>query len=180
MRYLSVFFCILGIIVQSFAQEEEKDSKSLGHEPRWRGAIMMGNSHVPKAFDGEKNILVIPTWGFDLDYYFHPSWSFAFQSDIKLQSFEVKEEGALLERSFPFSTILVGHYHFKRHWSVYAGPGYEFEKNENLFLWRIGTEYSFEISENFEIALNFIYENKQNIYDTWMFGVAFNKVLGRK
>lgn len=180
MKHFLLFSWLFLFIGPLMAQEHNLEQAESGHTPRWRGAIMMGNSHVPRAFDGEKNILVIPTWGFDVDYYFHPRWSVAFQSDIKLQSFEVKDEGTLLERSFPFSTVLAAHYHFKRHWSVFTGPGYEFEKSENLFLWRVGTEYSFEITEKFEIALNFIFEDKQGVYDTWMFGVAFNKVLGRK
>ena len=34
---------------------------------------MMANSHVPNATEGGKKIAIIPTWGFDLDYFFHPS-----------------------------------------------------------------------------------------------------------
>jgi hypothetical protein len=45
---------------------------------------------------------------------------------------------------------------------------------------RIGTEYSFEITENFEIALNFIYENKDEVFDALTFGIAFNKKLWEK
>jgi len=46
------------------------------HKPQIRGAIMMANSHVPNAMQGEKSIAVIPAWGFDLDYFFHPHWLF--------------------------------------------------------------------------------------------------------
>lgn len=60
------------------------------------------------------------------------------------------------------------------------GPGYEFERHENFYLGKAGTEYSFEITEEFEIALNLSYENKQEVYDAWTFGIAFNKVLWRK
>jgi len=72
------------------------------------------------------------------------------------------------------------HYHALRHWSFYLGPGYEFESHENLFLVKAGTEYSFEITEDFEIALNLIYENKEEVYDAWTFGIAFNKKLWEK
>ncbi|MCU0361326.1 MAG: hypothetical protein MUF75_11535 [Bacteroidia bacterium] len=41
----------------------------------------------------------------------------------------------------------------------------------------LGTEYSFEITENFEIALILLFENKQNVYNIWTFGIAFNKKL---
>lgn len=85
-----------------------------------------------------------------------------------------------LKRTYPFASAVCMHYHALHHWSFYAGPGYELEGHENLFLVRLGTEYSFEISENFEIALNLIYENKEEVYDTWTFGIAFNKVLLEK
>jgi len=169
--------CLLLACSTTLAQEKE-DSE---HKPKIRGAIMMANSHSPKAFEGETKVTVIPTWGFDVDYFFHPRWSVALQGDIKLQSFEVEEENNVaLERNFPVALATVIHYHALRHWSFYLGPGYELESHENLFLVRAGTEYSFEITENFEIALNLIYENKDEVYDTWTFGIAFNKKLWEK
>jgi hypothetical protein len=160
------------------AQEKESEEFT----PKIRGAIMMANSHVPKAFEGGKKVTVIPTWGFDVDYFFHPRWSVALQGDIKLQNFEIKleESNVALERSFPVALATVLHYHALRHWSFYIGPGYELEQHENFFLVRAGTEYSFEITENFEIALNLLYENKDEVYDTWTFGIAFNKKLWGK
>ncbi len=155
------------------AQETESNE----HKPKIRGAIMMANSHIPKATEGGKSVHVVPTWGIDVDYFFHSRWSVGFQSDVKLQSFEVEENNVELERSYPLAISGVLHYHALRHWSFYAGPGYEIESHENLFLVRLGTEYSFEITENFEIALNLIYENKQEVYDAWTFGIAFNKRL---
>lgn len=177
---LPVFiFLFFGLLSESFAQEAGETEKSEDFRPQIRGAIMMMNSHVPRSFEDDRKVAVIPAWGFDVDYFFHPRWSLAVQADLKLQSFEIEDEGVLLERSFPFSVATVAHYHFKRHWSVFTGPGYEFEKSENLYFWKLGTEYSFEISEKFEIALNLSFENKQNVYDSWNFGIAINKLLWR-
>ncbi len=163
----------------SFAQEEEKEGPEL-HRKQIRAAIMMANSHVPNAYEGDTKVDVSPTWGFDVDYFFHKRWSVALQGDIKIQKFEVDFEGGTLERSYPIALAGVIHYHAMRHWSFYVGPGYELDKNENLFLVKLGTEYSFEISEDFEIALNLAIENKDNVYDTWTFGVAFNKRIWAK
>jgi len=169
------------LVLSSFAKfvtAQEAENKE--HKPKIRGAIMIANSHVPSATEGGKEVAIIPAWGFDVDYFFHPRWSVALQGDVKLQSFEIEREQAELERTYPFATALVLHYHAKRHWSFYAGPGYEFERHENLFLVKLGTEYSFEITENFEIALNLMYENKEGVYDAWTFGIAFNKKLWEK
>lgn len=60
------------------------------------------------------------------------------------------------------------------------GPGHEFEKSQNLSLAQLGAEYRFEITEDSEIALNLAYENKEQVYDEWTFGVAFNKKIWQK
>jgi len=170
------FLMLVFYVSATLAQEAEREE----HKPKIRGAIMMANSHVPNATEGGKKVAIIPTWGFDVDYFFHRRWSVALQGDIKLQSFEVEENNVALERTNPFAIAVVVHYHALRHWSFYAGPGYEFESHENFFLVKVGTEYSFEITENFEIALNLIYENKEEVYDAWTFGIAFNKKLWGK
>lgn len=173
-KTLGLFFLLLiGVLSYAFAQESsEEESK-----PKIRGAIMMANSHVPQATEGGKKVAIMPTWGFDVDYFFHPRWSVAVQGDIKLQSFEVESHEVTVERTNPFALAAVIHYHALRHWSFYVGPGIELESHENFYLFKGGTEYSFEITENFEIALNLIYENKEGIYDTLTFGIAFNKKL---
>jgi hypothetical protein len=173
-----VFLFILLFFVAQFAVAQDTESNE--HKSKIRGAIMIANSHVPHATEGGKEVVIIPTWGFDVDYFFHSRWSVAMQGDVKLQSFEVKDGETLLERTNPFAAALVIHYHTLRHWSFYAGPGYEFEGHENFFLVKAGTEYSFEITENFEIALNLFYENKEEVYDGWTFGIAFNKKLWEK
>ncbi|WP_187175290.1 hypothetical protein [Algoriphagus sp. AK58] len=175
-KTLLILLVLLAFANLGIAQE----SASEGHRPKIRAAILMANSRVPHSYEGEKKLLILPTWGMDVDYFFHPRWSVAFQADIKVQSFEVEKNEASLERSYPVALAGVIHFHALRHWSFYAGPGYELEKSENLFLVKLGTEYSFEITEDFEIALNLAYENKNEVYDSWTFGVAFNKKIWEK
>lgn len=173
---------IIGLMFLTFlsfnthSQNEVKDDDL----PKFRGAIMMANSHVPAATEAGKKVAIMPTWGFDFDYFFHKRWSVALQGDVKLQSFETEDNNTLLKRNYPFTAAVALHFHLKKHWSFYAGPGYEFEPNKNLALIKFGTEYSFEMTDNFEIALNLIYENKQNVYDSWTFGIAFNRKLWSK
>lgn len=175
---IRVAFIGLLILMSTLIKAQEIQSEE--HKPKIRGAIMMANSHVPNATKGGKEVAIVPTWGFDVDYFFYRRWSVAIQGDVKLQSFEVEDGETLLERTNPFALAAVMHYHALRHWSFYLGPGFEFESHENLFLVKAGTEYSFEITEDFEIALNLIYENKEEVYDTWTFGIAFNKKIWQK
>ncbi|HWA34827.1 MAG TPA: hypothetical protein VG737_11880 [Cyclobacteriaceae bacterium] len=173
MKYYSFIIAILLFEGMAHAQQEE-------HRPQIRGAIMMANSHVPSAIEGPLSGVIIPVWGFDVDYFFHRRWSVALQGDIKLQSYEVEDGDTYLVRTNPVALTGVLHYHLIRKWSFFFGPGYELEKHKNLFMLKTGTEYSFEVTEKFEIALNLSYENKQGIYDAITFGVAFNKRLWQK
>jgi len=174
--FWTILLLLVAITPYAYAQESVVEE----FKPKIRGAVMMANSHVPNATEGDKKVAIIPTWGFDFDYFFRPRWSIALQGDIKLQSFEIEDHGVALERTNPFAIAAVIHYHALRHWSFYLGPGFEFESHKNFFMVKAGTEYSFEITENFEIALNLIYENKDDVYDAWTFGIAFNKKLWEK
>jgi hypothetical protein len=175
MKVIKLIAASVLIAFTAYCQENTK-----AHKPMIRGAIMMANSHVPQAIEGNFKGVIIPTWGLDVDYFFHKHWSAALQGDIKLQSFEIEEEHAFLERTNPIALVGVLHYHFVKHWSIYAGPGIELDKTKNLLMMRFGSEYSFEINENFEIALNLNYENKLEVYDALTFGIAFNKKLWSK
>jgi hypothetical protein len=158
--------------------QEEKDEPFV---PKIRGAIMMANSHVPSATQGGKEVIIIPMWGFDVFYSFHKRWSIGIQTDVKLQSFEVEDENQLaLSRSFPVSLALIGQYRAFKHVSFYLGPGIEIEKSRNLFMVKAGLEYNFEISEQFEIGLGLIYENRAEVYDGYSFGITFSKKLWEK
>jgi hypothetical protein len=176
MRTILTLVFFLFLMQYSIAQEDSLVKKT----PLVRAAIMMGNSHTPNNADPNTTAVVAPTWGLDIDYLFHKKLAVAFQADIKLQNIIVQDEATTLRRENPLTIATVLHYNIIKAWSVYAGPGYEFETHKNLYLVKIGTEYSFEVNENFEIAVNLIYENKESIYDTWTFGVAFNKVLLHK
>jgi hypothetical protein len=146
--------------------------------PELRGAIIMGYSHIPQAYEGEKTVAVIPSWGLDLDYAFNSKWAAVVQVDIKLQSFEVEDENNFnLTRNYPASFCLAGLYQPIPHLSVFLGPGIEYESTRSLWIFKIGTEYSFEISEIFEIGVGIIYENREELYEGWTFGVSFNTRL---
>lgn len=98
---------LLGFVLQTLAQESVVMDE---HRPMVRGAIMMANSHIPNATEGGHKVAIVPTWGFDVDYFFHPRWSVALRGDIKLQSFEVEHDNVLLERTYPIAVAAVIHY----------------------------------------------------------------------
>jgi hypothetical protein len=172
---LAIVLALSALTPVALAQEnpskEEKDNA-------WSLVLLMANSHIPAATEGGKVVTVIPTWGLDLDYRFSPHWSIALQTDVKIQSFEVSHNETVLERSFPFTVAIVPHYYLAKNWSFMAGPGYEIEKNKNIFLIKAGAEYGFELTERFEFGITAIYENRWEVYDGISFGASFIFALG--
>jgi len=176
-KALGLTLIISGLFgTQAIAREPE----TAEFKPQLRFAVMMANSHALNATKDGKRVIIIPGWGFDLDYRFHKRWSVAFQTDVKLQSFEVEEENVMVKRTFPVSVAGVIHFYPLKHWSFYTGPGCEIEKSKTVFLVKAGTEYSFEITDRFEIGLNFIYEGKIKLYDSFTFGIALNSRVWEK
>lgn len=173
LNILILLLCAFTALVRAQTHEAQ-DS----HEKMWRGALMMANAHVPTQVPSQKYFSVFPAYGADVDYFFHKHWSVAAQGHVILQNYTVHDGHGSLERTYPVSVALAMHYHFVKHWSMYLGPGYEIDKHQDLFLLKLGTEYSFEVTPDFEIGINLMYENKWEIYDSWMFGIAFNKRLG--
>ncbi len=86
MKNLSIILMILASS-KVLAQNEEREPII----PTIWGAIMMADSHVPKATAVGKSVHVISTWAFHIDYFFHPRWSVASLGDITIQSFQVAD-----------------------------------------------------------------------------------------
>ena len=167
--------------VSSLGTVNAQETEEVSNVPQLRGAVVMGYSHIPHAFEGTKTVAIIPSWGLDLDYVFHPKWAVALQTDIKLQSFEVEDKDqVVLVRNYPISFAVVGAYKVLPRWRLFFGPGIEYEQSRSLWIFKLGAEYAFEISEEFEIGVGLMYENRQDLYDGWTFGVSFNRRLWAK
>jgi hypothetical protein len=175
MKYVFLFF-FLGVALVTLGQEVEKREERERHH---RITIMMANSHIPSAteVDGDKAMLVIPTWGLSYDYWFSEKWAVGLHSELFLEQFKIKKSGTeqTVERSYPVGVSLMGLFKPAKRWAFLAGMGREFEKHENFSFISLQTEYGFELPDNWELNLNLIYESKIDAYDTWTFGVGFSK-----
>lgn len=181
---------IVSVLVMLFvssailAQHPEKKSEEEAFQPHSRFTVMMAHymfPHVVQMETGNKNDLV-PAWGVDYDYWFHPKWAIGLHSDLILQQYKIerKNDATELSRSFPISSSLVGIFKPGKHLAFVSGFGKEFEKEETLNLWNIGVEYGFELPRNWELSLNFIYEDKFHAYDSWIMGIGISKSVFSK
>ena len=176
-KCLPILFMMLSTMVGN-AQEKEQD-KEKEEKYRHRITMMMANSHIPNmdGVAGQNKFSLVPTWGFDYDFWFNGKWAIGLHNDLVLQQYKIikEEDHTEVERSYPIGTCIVGIYEPIQHLSFVTGIGKEFEKHETFSMWKIGAEYGFELSKAWELSLNLQYDIKFNAYDSWLFGLGISK-----
>ncbi|HLO82849.1 MAG TPA: hypothetical protein VK166_17915 [Chitinophagaceae bacterium] len=178
--YLSLLF--LSCTIQLLAQEKEEKKES-GEEfkPHSTIGLVISHAHVFAGRDenGKKKVLGLASWGIDYNYHLSPKWAVGLHTDIIIESFKVEEHGGeTIERSYPIAPALMGIYKPNHHWSLMAGVGEEFAKEENFFLTRLGVEYGAEIRNGWEVFGSLAYDIKWSAYDTWVLGLGISKAFG--
>lgn len=145
-----VFFSSL-ISVQLLGQEHQKEEEVF--VPHHAIGLVISHAHVFSGLDadGHRKVLSLPSWGVDYTYHVSEKWALGLHTDIITETFEVEKNLAggssaeVLERSHPVAPAVMTIYKPNHHWNLLFGIGMEFAKEENLFLNRLGAEYSAEI-----------------------------------
>jgi hypothetical protein len=154
-----------GLLAQSAEPETHRGTHRLG--------LGLGHTQLSGSFQGE-NIQSVPlaSWSLDYAYGLSSSWAIGLQFEWLLESFIVEgSDGVSLERAYPLSIIPVGLYRFNEHWSAVAGVGLEVAEGESLALTRLGVEYMWELSPQWEVGATLVWDDKWNYYNSW--GLAF-------
>ncbi len=172
-------FLMFAIITSSFSQESE--AKKENFKPYHSISGLLSHTMIKDGIrDGKTEWIAFPSFAFDYNYVFSPKWRIGLHNDLIFEDFIVEnKEGNELERSEPFASVLVGGFKPGKHFTFEAGMGYEFAKEENLFLTRIGTEYAVELPNEWEFIVNLVYDMKWNAYDSFAFGVGVSKSFGK-
>ncbi len=178
-----ILILFFGITKFSLAQEvnldqdiEIEESKILRHKV----ALILGHTHVPSGFsNGEKKMLVVPSWGFDYNYLLNEKWAIGLHSDFFTESYTVIDFAGKEEfvRERPITSAIVGSYNPHEKWSFIAGAGYEFAKEENLSIIRLGIERGWELPKKWEFIATLQYDLRLEVFNSWMLGLGINKSL---
>ncbi len=162
----------------AIGQEEHLGSEAEEDHPKNKVSFVLSHTHVPGGIneEGDKSWLVRASWGIDYDYYFSHAWSLGLHSDMVLENFEIEEDNIIQERSSPIALILTGGRHWE-HFTLVAGAGMEFAKEENFALARVGAEYGWELPAEWEIAISLVTDIKFGGYNSWVFGLGFAKLF---
>ena len=148
---------------------------------RHRLTAIIGHTAVSRGLEPFQNSkwLLLPSWGIDYDFWINSRLAFGLQSDIILENFSVESfparKGEALQRSFPVSLAFTGLYRLGDHLSLVAGGGVEMATEETLYLWRLGADYGWEISESWELSVNLVYDRKPEAYDSWTLGLGVSR-----
>lgn len=131
------------------------------------------HTYIPTETVDGPELLIIPTFGLDIEYWFNPHWAIGLHNDIELESFEIKTaEGEFIERQFPVVLTLDAIWKPRRYWVLLAGPGYEITPEENFAVFRMGMEFEYEISHWLDISPNVMYDIRDNAFDTFSYGLG--------
>ena len=168
-RPLSYLLFLL-VITPALSQENEKEE-----ETKHKVILLVGLTHIPETIEeGEVlNSENVPTIGLDYFYTLNPKWAIGVVVDLELGKYAVNFGGENIPRENAVVTGVVAGYTLLKGWSVYAGPGVEFESNRNLFIFRATTEYEFELGKNWGLSPGFSYDFKKE-YSTYALGVGIS------
>ena len=182
-RIIAFVIFLIVITPYSLAQQAEMshNNQHAEHEgPGHRVTLVMAYSVLKNHVDeSTNNILVVPTFGLNYDFFFHQKWGVGLHSDIVLQQFKVeKHDGhAELIRENPVAVCVVGLFKPLPSLTLIAGYGIELEKHENIQLLRLGVEYGFHLPGNWELGFALEFDKKFDTYNSWVFGAGFSKLF---
>ena len=174
------YFLSLFILFPFFAtaQEHEGEHEEEHEFKHHRIAIMIGHTHVPKGIEGggDTGGLIVPSWGLNYEYWFNENWAIGLHNDMEITTYAIERvRDTVLERERPFILALVGLYKFDTGFEILTGMGLELEKNENFVVFRLGVEYEIEIGKHWDIAPGFVYDIKEDVYNSFTIGLSVGK-----
>lgn len=178
---------ITSIILLTFSQQlfsQHTDSKhhmedissieTHQDESYFRTSIALAHTYVPQSTVEGKEILIFPSLGLDFEYWFNHKIGLGLHNDIELVVFEVQDDrGNYIQRQYPLLSTLDLLWSPVQNVSLLVGPGIEFEKHQNYFIFRIGIEGEIPINSRIDVAPILFYDVRKNAYDTFSVGIGF-------
>lgn len=167
--YILFLFLTIGHLLYAQEDKEEKEN-------RHYLSITFADTYIPQG-SGLDNLdhkgHFVPSIGIDYLYRLKPRIEVGVMMDFELGHYVIphKED---LERENAFVLCAVATYEILPKWNAFIGGGVELEKHHNLGVFRLGTEYNFDIGEGWSIPLGTFYDIKEG-YDTWSVSVGIGK-----
>ncbi|MGA9270469.1 MAG: hypothetical protein WBV45_07595 [Lutimonas sp.] len=177
LKPVCIVIMILGPLHTVLAQDDDREELKHHHL-----ILTIGHSHIPSgsSVGGGNDLILIPTWGFSYEYIFSERLALGLKSDLEVSNYIITDENdAEVERENPFSTSLILSYNPIEGLGIFTGPGVEFEKEENYFIYTIGISYEFEIGNYWDLSPELGYEIKGGHTGAISFGLSVGKRFGK-
>ena len=173
--YIKASILALVIVFFSYSRMYAQEEANTHPEEKHLIALSLGYTHIPKggeAHHAEATGVFVPSIGLDYFYKIHRKWEIGMMADAEFGEYIIVHKE--LNRENAFLLAGVGAFKITNHWAVFGGAGIEIEKNENLAVLRLGTDYSFSLGKGWLVAPSFIYDLKEG-YDTWSISLGIGK-----
>ena len=170
---LILLLVFIGIYASAPGQDEAHH-KAASHRGL-RVSTAIGHTFLPRDTQEGKSMVILPSFGLDVEYWFTHKWGIGLHNDLELQTFEIQEnEETIIEREFPVLITLDVLFRPMKRLSIYAGPGIELERSQNFFVTRLGIEYEIPIGNGWDVFPAVFHDVRKGAYDTYSlnFGVA--------
>ena len=170
---IRIFFMMLLLlgIQQVWSQKNEEFKKH-------RIGMVLGHSYLNLGFElGNKDVLSIPSFGLDYEYWFKPILGFGIFTDIELISSKDAEQlhGGVIDREYPVVITLDALWSPFEHIEFVIGPGVIFENGEVKDLIRIGLEYDLSLSNHWDVAPSLFYDHATDGISNISIGIGIGK-----
>lgn len=155
-------------------------SQHKGHETHhsddhshFRISGSISHTYLPQPTAEGKEALILPSFGFDIEYWFNKDLGIGLHNDLELLQFEIVEsQDITIEREFPVLFTLDALWKPVKDLVLFGGPGVELERTENFYVLRLGAEYEIAISPQWDVAPIAFYDLRPDAYDTFSLGIS--------
>lgn len=176
-----LFLLVLLLPVVAFAQDHSHAEEAhSAHEElkKFKVSLAFAQTYIPShhMHDESETTQLIPTDGIDIQYNFSHKVFAKWTNELEFLSYNLKnEDGEERVRENSFLSVLTLGYEFYDKLALIAGAGYEIEKTKNLWVTRVGLEYSFSIGKDWELSPELLYDIKEDSHTaiTWGFGIGY-------
>lgn len=178
-----LFFFLSILCLYSIAQNNteehqhsnpDKEFHSHNEHHDLRVGLVVAHTYIPTNTIRGQETFIVPTIGLDIEYWVNHKWGIGLHNDLELEVFEVETDqgGIFIEKRFPILFTLDVLYKPYKGLVLLAGPGYEIEPNQNLYVFRAGIEYEVELNEVWDFAPVIVYDYRHNAFDTYSYGIG--------
>ncbi len=164
---------LLFVLGPSFSFGQHKKEIEAKNSIAFVQGITMIPSIKEEGVEGEA-IGFINSYGLNYHRMLNHKWGVSWMNDLEVGEYFVTNKEDILKRENAFVSALTAHYHIAEGLEVFAGPGYEWERHKNLFVFRMGVEYQMLVANEWFLGPELFFDFKEK-YHSWTLGLLIVK-----